>query len=440
MTSRKITTHNINSPTVTVPGSKYLANRYIALAAIASGTTKLRNLPVNDDIEAALEAVSQLGAVVSQKTVSQKNVFQSNDSNETVVSITGIENYSPAAEEVINVNCRDSGTLSRFITAVASNMASEVLIDASEQMRQRPMQEVSESLRALGVSVDSDHFPIRLKGPIKCGVIELDTSRSSQYLSGLLIACLNAKTDTRIRLKGKTVSSSYIQLTKDAIAKFAGVVEEVSQTELLIPARQTLSAADIHVASDVVSSSYFMAAGLLAQTSVTLNAYDFKSPQGESQFYKVLQRMGAEVERQNKSLTITYTQPLKGINVDMGDMPDAVPTLVALAMFADGDTRISNIAHLAFKESNRIVDLCDQLNRLGANITYDEDSIHVKGGQHLTATNLSSCHDHRLAMSFALIGIKLPGIIIDNSQAVEKSFPLYWEYLQQIGIESSVVD
>ncbi|GAA0197493.1 3-phosphoshikimate 1-carboxyvinyltransferase [Kangiella japonica] len=422
MATRKVISHSIQAPTVTVPGSKYLANRYIVIAAIAEGVTTLRNLPKNDDIEAALEAVSQLGARVSYV-------------DDGVVEIEGVTNFQLNSD--ITINCRDSGTLSRFITAVASNMTSDVVIDASEQMKQRPMDEVSQSLRELGVSVDSDKLPIRLRGPIQGGVVELDTSRSSQYLSGLLIACLRAESDTRIRLKGKTVSSSYIQLTKDAIARFGGVVSEVSDTELLIPAKQQLRAADINVASDVVSSSYFMAAGLLAKTSIRLESFDFESPQGESKFYRVLEKMGAEVVKQAASLVVRYKGPLKGIDVDMGDMPDVVPTLVVLALFAEGKTNITNIAHLAFKESNRIVDLCDQLNRLGANIEYSDDSIHVTGGQDLQLSNLlSSCHDHRLAMSFALIGIRLPGVVVEDAQAVEKSFPLYWEFLEKIGVKS----
>lgn len=423
MTTRKIISHSVQVPTVTVPGSKYLANRYIVIAALAKGVTTLRNLPQNDDIEAALEAVSQLGARVSYV-----------DDGE--VEIEGITNFEPNSD--ITINCRDSGTLSRFITAVASNMASDVVIDASEQMKQRPMDEVSQSLRELGVSVDSDKLPIRLRGPIQGGAVELDTSRSSQYLSGLLIACLRAESDTRIRLKGKTVSSSYIQLTKDAIARFGGVVFEVSDTELLIPAKQQLIGTEIGVASDVVSSSYFMAAGLLAKTSIRLESFDFESPQGESQFYQVLEKMGAEVMKQGASLEISYNGPLNGIDVDMGDMPDVVPTLVVLALFAQGKTNITNIAHLAFKESNRIVDLCDQLNRLGANIVYSNDSIHVAGGQGLQLSNLSSCHDHRLAMSFALIGIRLPGVVVEDAQAVEKSFPLYWDFLEMIGVQSVV--
>ncbi|PXF62960.1 3-phosphoshikimate 1-carboxyvinyltransferase [Kangiella spongicola] len=421
MTTRKIISHSIQAPTVTVPGSKYLANRYIVIAALAGGVTTLRNLPQNDDIEAALEAVSQLGARVSYV-------------DDGVVEIEGITNFQLDSD--ITINCRDSGTLSRFITAVASNMTSDVVIDASEQMKQRPMDEVSQSLRELGVVVDSDKLPIRLRGPILGGVVELDTSRSSQYLSGLLIACLRAESDTRILLKGKTVSSSYIQLTKDAIARFGGVVSEVSDTELLIPAKQQLRATEINVASDVVSSSYFMAAGLLAETSIRLESFDFESPQGESQFYMVLEKMGAEVVKQGESLVVGYKGPLKGIDVDMGDMPDVVPTLVVLALFAEGKTNITNIAHLAFKESNRIVDLCDQLNRLGANIEYSNDSIHVSGGQDLQLSNLSSCHDHRLAMSFALIGIRLPGVVVEDAQAVEKSFPLYWEFLEKIGVKS----
>lgn len=425
MPNRQVVSHSIESPAVTVPGSKYLANRYIALAALASGTTRLSNLPQNDDIEAALEAIKQLGAVVTPV-------------EDGVVDIVGIEHYQLSQKALLN--CRDSGTLSRFITAVASNLSSEVVVDASAQMRQRPMQEVAQSLRDLGVEVTSDTLPISLKGPIQGGRVELDTSRSSQYLSGLLIACLKAQSDTYLVLKGKTVSSSYIQLTKNAIALFGGVIEEVSETELKIPANQTLNAANIHIASDVVSSSYFMAAGLLAETDVTLKAFDFQSPQGESNFYQVLEAMGASVDKQSDNLLIKHVGQLQGVNVDMGDMPDVVPTLVVLALFAKGETYITNIAHLAFKESNRIVDLCDELNKLGANIEYDDDSIRVKGGLALKPARLSSCHDHRLAMSFALAGIQLPGVVVTDAQAVEKSFPAYWEFLDNIGLATELVD
>lgn len=425
MPNRQVVSSHIESPIVTVPGSKYLANRYIALAALASGTTRLSNLPENDDIEAALEAVKQLGATVTSV-------------DNGVVDIEGIKNYE--LPQIATLNCRDSGTLSRFITAVASNLRSQVVVDASEQMRQRPMQEVSQSLRDLGVAVSSDTLPISLKGPIQGGRVELDTSRSSQYLSGLLIACLKAKSDTYLILKGKTVSSSYIQLTKNAIELFGGKIEEVSETELKIPANQSLTPANIHIASDVVSSSYFMAAGLLAETTVTLTAFDFESPQGESQFYRVLEAMGASIKAESDKLVVGYTGQLQGIDVDMGDMPDVVPTLVVLALFAKGETYIHNIAHLAFKESNRIVDLCDELNKLGVDIEYDADSIRIKGDQPLRPTRLSSCHDHRLAMSYALVGIKQPGIVVTDAQAVEKSFPKYWEFLEDIGLHTELVN
>ncbi|AOE50077.1 3-phosphoshikimate 1-carboxyvinyltransferase [Kangiella sediminilitoris] len=425
MTTKKIVSHHIVDPEVVMPGSKYLANRYIALAAIANGETVLRNLPQNDDIEAALDAVGKLGATV--RHLSEKEV-----------SIRGIREYKQ--QGTVKLNCRDSGTLSRFVTALASNLESETVIDASKQMRQRPMAEVAQSLRDLGVEVSGNNLPIKLKGPLRGGTISLDTSRSSQYLSALLIASLKAKSDTRIKLVGKTVSSSYVELTKEAIKKFGGRVEDISSSELLVKGEQYLSAPNIDVAGDVVSSSYFMVAALLGKTSVTIRGFDFNSPQGESLFYGILSKMGAEVECQAGTLKVSYTGSLRGTEVDMGNMPDVVPTLVVLALFVEGITHITNIAHLAFKESNRIVDLCEQLNKLGAEITYSKDSITVTGGQNLQATTLSSCHDHRLAMSFALIGIRIPGIVIEDAQAVEKSFPLYWDYLEKIGIEVADVN
>ncbi|WP_251360041.1 3-phosphoshikimate 1-carboxyvinyltransferase [Kangiella sp. TOML190] len=425
MAKRKIIKNNLGfSPDqplrVKVPGSKYLANRYLVIAALCDGETQLTNVPMNDDIKASLVAIEALGAEVKVTP--------------DIIGITGIKNYQP--EKNILINCRDSGTLSRFVTALAATLASPVTIDASQQMRQRPMQEIIDSLTSLQVKLESNegYLPLQVQGPIKGGICQLDASRSSQFLSALLIACLKSEEDSRIQVTGDLVSQSYVELTLAAIQKFSGQIQQPNATEYFIPKHQDLTAPCIEVASDVVSCSYFMAAALIAKTSIRIEAYDFDSPQGEAQFPTVLEKMGAKVERLDEELVISYQDDLHGIDVDMGNMPDAVPTLTVIAAFAQGETRISNIAHLAFKESNRIVDLCEQLKKLGVNCQYDKDSIRIYGGAKLTAADVSSCHDHRLAMSLALVGVQIPGIVIEDSQAVEKSFPQYWQYLEQIGI------
>ncbi len=426
MPDRRIVSSNINAPTITVPGSKYLANRYVAIAALVDGASELTNVPLNDDIVAALNAIKALGAVVKIE--------------DNCVQIQGINEF--ARPDLIEINCKDSGTLSRFVTALAANLHSTVRIDASEQMRQRPMQEIVDCLSDLGVSVESEKgfLPLTVKGPIAGGECKLDASRSSQFLSALLIACLKAKEQTLIQLTTDPVSESYIELTLNAIKRFSGSVQRISSREFLIDADQELKAAQIHVASDVVSCSYFMAAALIGETSICIKHYDFDSVQGESQFFEVLEEMGAQVERDKDDLLVTYQKPLKGIEVDMGNMPDAVPTLTAIAAFAKGTTHITNIAHLAFKESNRIVDLCEQLKKIGVSCEYGADYITIAGGAALQATEVSSCHDHRLAMSLALLGIKVPGLIIQDAQAVEKSFPQYWQYLEQIGIVTEEIN
>ncbi len=420
MAARQLVSSNIIKPTVSIPGSKYLANRYIAIAAITDGTTVLNNVPDNDDIRAALAAIGSLGAKVERV----------ND----VIQIIGISNFSPRHK--IQLNCQDSGTLSRFITAVAATLEAKVIVDASEQMRSRPMQEIIDSLSELGVKVESNngYLPIELSGPIAGGNCQLDASRSSQFLSGLLIAAFKANKNTLIQLKSNPVSESYIELTLKSIAKFSGKVERLSEREFLIEHSQALQAPTINVASDVVSCSYFMAAALIAETTIQIKNYDFDSVQGEAKFPQVLESMGAEVKHQGDDLVVSFSKPLEAVTVDMGNMPDAVPTLAVIAAFASGETYITNIAHLAFKESNRIVDLCKQLKRVGVECNFGEDYIKIMGNAELSAAKVSSCHDHRLAMSLALLGIKVPGIIIEEAQAVEKSFPHYWQYLEQIGI------
>ena len=425
MTDRIIISSAIKPFELKLPGSKYLANRYIVLAAISSGTTLLSNVPRNDDIVAALSAIKALGAGVEWL-------------DQTSVEIQGIESFE-LAEDVV-IDCHDSGTLARFITALTGLFYSQsgyrITITGSSQMRSRPMQESVASLESLGVTVTSDqgYLPIQVSGPIAGGACELDASRSSQFLSGLLIACLRSEKDTLIHLNSDLVSESYVELTLRAIELFGGEVKRINCREFFIPAQQTLSAQKIQVAGDVVSSSYFLAAALLSETSCTIRNYHFDSPQGESKFPQVLEKMGARVYFKQDDLTVEYDKPLQGIEVDMGNMPDVVPTLAALACFAEGETRITNIAHLAFKESNRIVDLCEQLKKLGADCDYDESSISIRGGKELIVSKVSSSHDHRLAMSLALIGIRLPGLVIEHSEAVAKSFPDYWRYLEQIGM------
>lgn len=430
MTDRIIVSSAVKLFELKLPGSKYLANRYVVLAAISSGTTRLSNVPRNDDILAALSAIKALGAGVEWL-------------DQTCVEIQGIESFELVDDVVID--CHDSGTLARFITALTglfySRSGYKITITGSSQMRSRPMQESVASLEGLGVSIDSDngYLPIKISGPIAGGSCELDASRSSQFLSGLLIACLRSEKDTLIHLSSESVSESYVELTLRAIELFGGEVKRINCREFFIPGQQTLAAQDIYVAGDVVSSSYFLAAALLAESSCTIHNYHFDSPQGESKFPQVLERMGAKVYLKQDDLKVEYESPLQGIEVDMGNMPDVVPTLAALACFSEGETRITNIAHLAYKESNRIVDLCEQLKKLGADCEYDESSITIRGGKKLKTAKVSSCHDHRLAMSLALIGIKLNGLTVESSEAVAKSFPDYWQYLGQIGMVTEPV-
>ncbi|NVJ68424.1 MAG: 3-phosphoshikimate 1-carboxyvinyltransferase [Gammaproteobacteria bacterium] len=426
MSARRIINSQFKSTEITVPGSKYLANRYIALAAISPGKTVLTNVPQNDDIAAALEAVKALGAKL--------------DVTDSTVEIEGIRDYK--SEQLININCRDSGTLSRFITAVAAALESSVTVDASEQMRNRPMQEIIASLQQLGVKVSSKngHLPIQLQGPIIGGQCDLNASRSSQFLSGLLIAALKAKSDTLIQLENDPVSESYINLTIRAIEKFSGEVKRINNRDFLVTANQKLKSPTIEVASDAVSYSYFMAAALIAESNIKIKHYDFDSVQGESRFPELLELMGAKVSREANDLLIAYAKPLQAITVDMGNMPDVVPTMAVLAAFAQGTTHITNIAHLAYKESNRIVDLCQQLIKIGVPCEYGGDYIKITGGAALMTAEVSSCHDHRLAMSLALLGIQLPGLVVKDAQAVEKSFPDYWQYLEQIGIVSEELE
>lgn len=407
---------------VCVPGSKYQANRALILAALAAGRSELSPVPANDDIQRVQEGIRALGAGVQ--------------SADGVVQVEGIGDPRRFAACAINVNA--SGTFARFVSALAALGTQPVVIDGSARMRERPMSDLCAALRALGATVESrgaapDALPLAITGPLRGGSCELPGHISSQFLSALLIVAPYAEQDVTIRLTTPLVSRPFVDMTL-TLMREAGVEAESSDTLFRVRAGQRYQARNSVLEADPCSASYFFAAAALTAGDVTVQGYNPDSVQGEAQFPRVLEAMGCLIKRSPDGVQVRGPGlGLRAVDVDMGNMPDVVQTAAVLAAFANGVSRFRNIGHLQHKESNRIFDTATELGKMGIKVQAGADELIVEGGQPQGAL-IETHHDHRMAMSFAIAGLRIPGMRINDADVVGKSFPQFWNVLQGLGV------
>jgi len=404
---------------VRLPGSKYIANRLIPLCAMASTPSVLSNIVDNDDIQAAIAGLKALGYGL---TLDRNRLH--------------IVPRSKALTQPITLNTAHSGTFSRFISAIAALENIDVTIECSKKMATRPMQELFSALEELGISVDSGNqkLPATISGPAQNRHCELDAGRSSQFLSALLMIGPLLKQGIEIQLVGNQVSNSYVDMTLFWMERLSVKVSRGEQG-YNIEGGQAYQGIDVTIPGDAVSASYFMGLVGIAGGQIEILSFDNDSLQGESRFYQVLEKMGMQFEKTDKGIIASSSGKLTGIEVDMGEMPDVVQTLAVMACFAKGKTHIKNIAHLAYKESNRIKDTATELIKTGIKVEYGDDYLIIEGGVPVAA-EIDTYDDHRMAMSMALLGAKTAGIKINHPEVVNKSFPNYWKLMSESGLNS----
>ncbi len=410
---------------LTVPGSKYVANRALAIAALADGDSVLRNLPDNNDIRNAITALSHLGI----RFRPEKNALH----------ISGTGGRLRATPSAIDVG--ESGTLLRFITAMAALAPGRTTITGSARIQERPIRDLLDALRALGIKTvarENGCPPVAIEGgTLRGGSCPVKGDISSQYISGLLLIAPFAPEGMEIRLTTGLVSKSYVDLTIGLMAQWGvGVTREGYRT-FSVAAGQSYRARDYTVPGDWSSANYFFAAAAILNGRVTVKDLDLHSLHGESKFINVLEGMGCRIESDAPTGSVTVSGPaaLRAVDADMSSMPDAVQTLAAVAAFADGQTRLRNIGNLRFKECDRIDMTADELRKTGVEVRTGPDEMLIQGGGTLVPAIIDPHNDHRMAMSFALIGLRQPGIRIANPSAVDKSFPGFWDSLTSIGVE-----
>ncbi len=403
---------------VAIPGSKSITHRALIAASLADGKSRLKSFLSCEDTIYTASTLQSLG--VDIELYNDAAVVNGNG---------GI--FKPASRRQ-EINLGNSGTSYRLLLSVAALADGKYVFTGSERMKERPIAYLVEALKVLGVDavyMEKEGYPpvlINASG-IKGGRVKIPGDISSQYISSLLLSAPYAKSELTIEIEGELVSRPYIDLTLDVMDAFGVSVEHENYQAFHVPKGQIYRAGEFVVDGDASSASYFWGAAAITGGRVrTENIHPFKNRQGDIRLLNILEEMGCRIESGNNFVTVSGSS-LKGINADMGSIPDMVPTLVVTALFAEGKTVITNVSHLRHKESDRITDTANELRRIGGRVDEQEDGLIIYGGGKLTGAEIDPHNDHRLAMSFAMAGLRIPGIVIKNERCVSKSFPTFWD-------------
>jgi len=408
---------------VNIPGSKSVTHRALIAAALAEGESLLKECLICEDTLYTLNALKGLGISISIENAN------------TLVS--GVGGKFPPLPKRKEIYMGNSGTSYRLLLSTAALAQGDILLSGSPRMQERPIGSLVSALNQLGVEatcIGKKDFPpvlIRANG-LPGGSVEIDGTQSSQFVSSLLLSAPYAEKDVEIRITGNLVSQPYVDITLDVMKTFGISVVRDGYAYFKVPSGRRYQACRFQTDGDVSSASYFWAAAAVTGgTMITKNIHPHTTRQGDLGLLDILERMGCYVERRPDSVLV-QGGVLSGIDVDMGAMPDMVPTLAAIALFANGKTGIRNVAHLRHKESDRLHAIASEWNKLGSRIEEMDDGIIIPGGDRLSGTTVDPHNDHRLAMSLAVIGLRVQGISVKNETCVNKSFPQFWDFWEQL--------
>jgi 3-phosphoshikimate 1-carboxyvinyltransferase len=402
------------------PGSKSLTNRALIVASLANGNSRLSGLLDSLDTRVMIDGLRKMGITINH------------DAGQGIADVQGCGG-KPSSQSA-KLWIENSGTSLRFLTAFCTLADGEFRLDGNQRMQQRPVGDLADALNALGSNVFC-------KGVTRCppvtvqsqnlpgGKTEIAGTISSQYLSAILMAAPCAQSEVELNVSGELVSKPYIEMTLGAMRAFGVTVETTSANRFLVKPAQ-YQAVDYLVEPDASAASYFFAAAAVTGGEVTVMGLSKNSLQGDVEFVNVLERMGCRVHWQSDRITL-QGGPLRGVNVDMNAISDTAQTLAAVAIFAKGPTRITNIAHVRHKETDRIDAVATELRRMKIRIEETHDGITIQPGHPLPAT-INTYDDHRMAMSFAIVGLKASGIRIADPQCTSKTYPNFFEDLTKL--------
>ena len=400
--------------TVTIPGSKSQSIRALMIALLSKGETKIENSLDSEDTRDAKKLCQDLGAELLSHSIKSRGL--------------------PLKTNALNLNSGNSGISTCFILPILGlreNSEQEIILDCREQMRRRPIKSLISALKNLGMHIEHDTLPIKIRGKLMGGKTEVDGS-NSQYLSALLLALPCAPNDSEIRVRNLQ-ERPYVELTLSWLRKhnIHYVHRQEADWDIYgIKANQQYHAIDVDVPGDYSSASYAIIAAAMLPGTVCICGLAEDDPQGDKKLICILEKMGADITVEKNKVIIRGGKPLKGLRIDAGDIPDLLPTLAVLGVYAQGKTEIINVAHARIKETDRIKSMMEGLQKLGAKIEEREDGMTIYQSD-LQGTLVQGFDDHRTVMALSVAGLLARGITkITTAEAINKTYPSYVEDMQ----------
>jgi 3-phosphoshikimate 1-carboxyvinyltransferase len=404
---------------VSVPGSKSYTHRVLIAAALSDGRCVIENALDSEDTRLTCAALKEWGAAIEPA-----------GERLTVVGRKG--RLDPCRGPIFLGN---SGTSMRLLTAVAALAPGKNILTGTDRLQARPIQDLLDGLGQLGVAARSlagnGCPPVEVTGGgVSGGRVDLNCSLSSQFLSALLLVGPCTADGIEVRVTQGPVSRPYIDITLDTMERFGVPVERSGYEWFKTPGGRSYRAGSCTVEPDCSQAGYFWAAAAVTASTVKVRGTTRRSRQGDIRLVDILERMGCRIASHADGVAVSGG-PLSAVDVDMADIPDVVPTLALVAAYARGRTVIRNVAHLREKESDRLAAVSAGLARMGIQAGCDADSLWIDGGTPHGAP-IDCCNDHRIAMSFAVAGLRTAGVAILDERCVQKSFPTFWEVFETL--------
>jgi len=405
----------------TVPGSKSIAHRALICAALARGESTISGLSDGDDTQAMLQGLMMLGTSISL-----------NGADARVECSIDLDCMDP-----ITVDANLAGTTARFLTAVGALRRGPMTVTGNESLRNRPMKDLHLALEQLGASIawQSEQYclPVTVqRSESYSHAVHVAGDTSSQFVTSLMLVAPMLEHGLTIELTGDVISLPYIAMSASVMRSFGATVRIADDSIIEIDGGGYVGC-DFVVEPDASAASYPFAAAAVVGGRVRVEGMRSNMLQGDSRFIDVLRQMGCEILVDQTGIAISRdaNTPLQGVDIDMSEISDLVPTLAIVAMFAKSPTRIRGVGFIRNKESDRIGDLAHEMRSLGANVVEHEDGLEISPHA-LHSGRCDTHHDHRLAMAFGVAGLKLPGVIIGESHVVSKSWPQFWAMLEAL--------
>ncbi len=409
----------INAPlnaVARIPGSKSITNRALLLAALAEGVSTLDGVLFSDDSHWFLDGLRRLGVAAEIDQAREQ------------VRVHGV-GAPPAAAAELWVEL--AGTAARFLLAYTALGSGRYTIDGTARMRQRPMADLIATLNALGADCRSlgEHggLPIAVAGGgLRGGAAGLAGDKTSQFLSALLMVAPYARHDVELTMTSPLAATPYIDITTTMMADFGVRIERTGYDYFRVAAGQRYQPRDYRIEPDASNASYFFAAAAVTGGRVRVESLTRDSIQGDVRFLDVLEQMGCTVDARGHAVEVCGPSQLRGVDIDMSKLPDMAITLAALAPFADRPTNIRNVGLIRHHETDRIAAIVAELRKLGVAAEEHADGLTIAPGWQ-RAADIDAHHDHRMAMGFAVMGLRIPGLRVLGAEAVAKTFPDFFE-------------